>query len=211
MSPSRTRRERDKAARRQSILDAARQVFLSDDLEDATIDDVASVARISKGTIYLYFQGKEALLAHLLKEGLGLLHAQLAAAYAADELLAADVRVARLAGAYLEFARGRPGYFRLVIAFDAALYQANVPPDLYHEIQRLMLRPIDFLADAIQQGIEQRHFRRVDPWRAAVVLWANLNGLLLLVNHPTRSEAVGVPVEALLHDTLQAHLRALKR
>ena len=211
MSPPKTRRERQKAARRRSILDAARQVFLADELGHATIDDVASAAQISKGTIYLYFQSKEALLAHLLREGLELLHAQLEAAYAPDTSLAADVRIARLAGAYLEFAQGRAGYFRLAMAFDMAQYQANVPSDLYNEVQLLMLKPIDFLTDAISQGVKDRRFRRVDPWRAAVVLWANLNGLLLLVNHPTRSEAVGVPVETLLNDTLQAHLRALKR
>ncbi len=38
-----------------------------------TMDDIASRAEVSKGTIYLYFKSKEEILAHLLLEGLDLL------------------------------------------------------------------------------------------------------------------------------------------
>ena len=60
------RREREKAQRRQEILDAARQVFFVRGFHSPTMDDVAALAEISKGTIYLYFESKEAILAHLL-------------------------------------------------------------------------------------------------------------------------------------------------
>ena len=67
------RRNREKARRQREILLAARRVFFSKGIHRATVDDVASAAELSKGAIYLYFDSKEALLAHLLLEGLQIL------------------------------------------------------------------------------------------------------------------------------------------
>jgi AcrR family transcriptional regulator len=53
------RREREKEERRNSILDAAEKVFFSKGVREATMDDIAEEAEVSKGTIYLYFGSKE--------------------------------------------------------------------------------------------------------------------------------------------------------
>lgn len=63
--PRRWRRQPDR--RPLQILDAAFQVFGSRGLHQATLDDVAREAGISKGTIYLYFPSKAALFTAMLK------------------------------------------------------------------------------------------------------------------------------------------------
>ena len=55
------RREREKEQRRNDIIDAAERVFFNKGLENATMDDVAEHAELSKGTLYLYFKSKEEL------------------------------------------------------------------------------------------------------------------------------------------------------
>ena len=75
-----SRREREKAQRRDDILRAAREVFFQHGFHTATVDDVAVAAEVSKGTVYLYFDTKETILAHLLLEGLDMLIADLEAA-----------------------------------------------------------------------------------------------------------------------------------
>jgi AcrR family transcriptional regulator len=57
---ARTREAPD--VRRVQILDAANRVFLEEGLPSATMDDVARAAGIAKGTIYLYFPSKAALV-----------------------------------------------------------------------------------------------------------------------------------------------------
>ena len=47
------RREREKAQRREDILQAAREVFFNNGSRRATIDDVAARAEVSTGTVYL--------------------------------------------------------------------------------------------------------------------------------------------------------------
>jgi AcrR family transcriptional regulator len=54
-------------ARRELILDAALQVFSNSTFAEAKMDDVATAAGLSKGTLYLYFSTKEALLQSLIK------------------------------------------------------------------------------------------------------------------------------------------------
>lgn len=50
-----------KAARRQSILDAAEKRFAVSAYEAISMDEVANQAKVAKGTLYLYFKTKEAL------------------------------------------------------------------------------------------------------------------------------------------------------
>ncbi|MDT0300821.1 TetR/AcrR family transcriptional regulator [Streptomonospora wellingtoniae] len=59
MAPKRV----DRAARREDILDAAVRVFARRGYAATRIEDVAAEAGIAKGSVYLYFEGREALLA----------------------------------------------------------------------------------------------------------------------------------------------------
>jgi AcrR family transcriptional regulator len=47
--------------RRDKILQAARQVFLTRSFDRATVDEVAKMARVSTGTVYIYFENKDRL------------------------------------------------------------------------------------------------------------------------------------------------------
>src|SRR5512143_471051 len=80
-----SRRERERAQRRDDILRAAREVFFQSGFHAVTVDDIAVAAEVGKGTVYLYFDTKETILAHLLLEGLDRLVADLEAAYALDQ------------------------------------------------------------------------------------------------------------------------------
>lgn len=48
--------------RRDDIIEAALQIFERHGFESARIDDVAAEAEVAKGTVYLYFENKQALL-----------------------------------------------------------------------------------------------------------------------------------------------------
>src|SRR5262245_46374026 len=65
---ARWRRRKD--ARPQEILEAALSVFAAKGFAAARMDDIALKARVSKGTIYLYFKSKEAVFRALIQETL---------------------------------------------------------------------------------------------------------------------------------------------
>jgi AcrR family transcriptional regulator len=55
-------------AKRQQILEGARQVFLHDGFDGASIGDIVRAAGVSKGTLYVYFPSKEKLFEALMVE-----------------------------------------------------------------------------------------------------------------------------------------------
>lgn len=53
-------------AKRRQIVDGARSVFLDRGFEGASMGEIARVAGVSKGTLYVYFQNKEELFAAIM-------------------------------------------------------------------------------------------------------------------------------------------------
>jgi AcrR family transcriptional regulator len=51
----------DESAKRRQIIDGAHAVFLSQGFDAASMNDIARAAGVSKGTLYVYFDSKEAL------------------------------------------------------------------------------------------------------------------------------------------------------
>ena len=66
-SPAADEPGRDGGKLRQ-ILDGARRVFLADGFDGASMNDIAREAGVSKGTLYVYFDSKEALFVALIRE-----------------------------------------------------------------------------------------------------------------------------------------------
>ena len=54
-----SRKEREKRARQQDILKAARELFAAKGFRDTTLDEIAQKAEFGKGTLYNYFASKE--------------------------------------------------------------------------------------------------------------------------------------------------------
>ncbi|HMU84654.1 MAG TPA: TetR/AcrR family transcriptional regulator, partial [Leptospiraceae bacterium] len=64
------RKEREKAQRRTSILDAARQIIKEKPYDSIIMEDIANRLELSRATLYLYFKNKEEIYATLLTLGM---------------------------------------------------------------------------------------------------------------------------------------------
>ncbi len=56
------------SAKRRQIVEGARRVFLSEGFDAASMGEIAREAGVSKGTLYVYFESKEALFAALIAD-----------------------------------------------------------------------------------------------------------------------------------------------
>ncbi|HUW08454.1 MAG TPA: TetR/AcrR family transcriptional regulator [Anaerolineae bacterium] len=205
------RRNREKARRQREILAAARRVVFSKGIHRATVDDVAAAAELSKGAIYLYFESKESILAHLLLEGLQRLLQDLQSAYAPQEPLAAAERIRRLARAYLRFAQEHPDEFRLLMALDRGGFRERVSPELYERVLTESLRGLELVTEAVRQGLADGHFFTESPRQTAGALWAALHGVLMLMGHSLRRQMLSMELEPMFEATLELQLRGLLR
>ncbi|MGQ9715035.1 MAG: TetR/AcrR family transcriptional regulator [Anaerolineae bacterium] len=204
------RRAREKALRRKAILAAAKEVFFEQGISQATVDDVAARAEVSKGTIYLYVPSQESLLAHRLLEGLTLLLRDLRRACQRRAGAPAEEQVRALADAYLRFAQRRPNHFRLIMAFDRGRFQEQIPQDLSARIVARSNQCLEVVSTVLRQGMEAGVFQQGDPWLAAGILWAGLNGVLVLFASPVRREMLQVDLESMFHATCDLLLKGLR-
>ncbi len=207
---TRARREREKEERRQSILQAAREVFLEKGFSRATMDDVAERAEVSKGTLYLYFESKETLLAHLLLEGLDSLYSYLEEAFAPDRPLSADERLRCIGWAYLRFFQEEPHYFRFLMAVNGERFRETVTPEMYQEVLAASMEGLNLVVQAIEQGIQEGLFACCDARQAAATLWATFNGVLELMSHPLRRDMVGVSTDTFYRTALETVVRGMR-
>src|SRR3984957_4963356 len=58
----------DDSAKRRQIIDGARNVFLAQGFDAASMNDIARAAGVSKGTLYVYFNNKEELFEAIVEE-----------------------------------------------------------------------------------------------------------------------------------------------
>jgi AcrR family transcriptional regulator len=214
-SATHSRRQKEKEDRKDAILSAAREVFFEQGIRRATVDEIAARAEVAKGTVYLYFDSRETMLAHLLLEGLDSLNERLEAAF--DESAPAgaaapggEARLRRLALAYLDFQEKEPDYFRLMMAFDRGHFREAVNTEVYEQVVHRGLRGLRWVVRAIQQGIESGEFKPGDARQQAGMIWAALNGVLVLTSHPLRRELLEQEVETLYQGVLETMLAGMK-
>jgi AcrR family transcriptional regulator len=60
--------ERQDTAKRRQIMEGARAVFLAQGFDGASMGEIARQAGVSKGTLYVYFESKEALFESIAEE-----------------------------------------------------------------------------------------------------------------------------------------------
>lgn len=172
------RKEREKEQRRNSILDAAEQVFFNRGIEESTMDDVAGAAELSKGTLYLYFKSKMDLLAAIHVRGLELLADKM------DEAMRNSAsgleRLQRLAHEFVRYSVENPGYFQFGFVVDKmqSSEEATVAPWL-DECQDRTDRILSITIEAIKTGIHDGSISsRFDPQELALLLWSGVRGVV---------------------------------
>jgi AcrR family transcriptional regulator len=179
------RKERERRQRMKLILDAAEEVFLDKGLKNATIDEIAENAELSKGTIYLYFRSKE-----LIFTGIELRGTKILAEYfsrAADSQKVGIDKVRAIGQAYYNFSQDYPCYFSAMSKFedvDPAWVAEMQDEPIIQECHRSGMKVLEILAEAIRCGIADDSIRKdIDPDKMAVFLWAISNGVIQMHLH----------------------------
>jgi AcrR family transcriptional regulator len=113
-------RDEQKEERRQAILDTAWQLLQSKGYEALTMADVANTLGLAKGTVYLYFQTKEALFLALVEQQLTDLFSEFDAALLERS---GATSIAGVINAICEALEKRPGLARLLAILHTILEQ----------------------------------------------------------------------------------------
>ena len=145
--------------RPRQIIEAALDVFSEHGLAAARLEDIAKLAGVSKGTIYLYFPNKEALFCEMVREMVGesITSAQIRITAGTDS---AREKYSNYMKAVWDKVRS-PTFDKLHRVVEADLQ--SYPTLLQFFFSEISLRSMDVAAGIIRQGIEAGEFRDVDP------------------------------------------------
>lgn len=167
---------RRKDARPEELVNAALEVFVERGYAATRLAEVASRAGVTKGTIYLYFDGKEELFKAVVRQSLVPLLAAGERLVAAHEGTQADLVRALLHQWWAQVGEtAAAGLQKLMVA------EAQNFPELarfYHD--EVVRRGRRLFERVIEAGIASGEFRRVDPTTAARLLAAPVLHMVLM-------------------------------
>ena len=180
------RRQREKEARRQAILDAARECFFKDGFEATTVSQITDRVELSTGTLYLYFKNKEEIYVSILEEGLDILYELMRGSEKPD--VSAREILEGYSEAYYKFYTDYGQYFDIMFFLRRPDREIELEAELEEKLERKSLECLALVEAAIKKGIADGDFRMADPYEVSRVMWGTMNGLMLL--HEKRTEEI---------------------
>ena len=194
------RREREREEVRRKILDAARDLFMTEGYERVTMRKIAEAIEYSPTAIYLHFEDKEDLVLALCRQDFGrLLEAMETQAPPADPIEG----LRQLGRAYARFAIDNPNQYRFMFMSPMKPDHSPEPTDPGH-------LSYGVLRDAVMKAIEAGALRPADPDTVAQVLWSSIHGAVALLITMRPDCWPRPPAANLIEETIEAGLRAFR-
>lgn len=172
-SPLQPRRRR-KEARPSELTAAALELFVEKGFAATRLEDVAAHAGVSKGTLYLYFDSKEALFKAVIEEGIVPLFAQAEQEMAVHQGSSAELLRYLLLSWWQQIGATRLAGVPKLIISEAQ----NFPEVAQYYHDQVIARGRNLIRSVLQQGVERGEFRPLDVETAIDVI---ISPLLMLV------------------------------
>jgi len=175
------RREREKEQRKNDIVDAAERIFFKKGHENATMDDVANEAELSKGTLYLYFKNKEDLYLAIHLRGNKILHSLFEKAVKKEKTGIGKTR--SIGEAYVEYFNKYPDYFNAMLYYESREIDFDDKDSIAIECLIEGKATLELLIESIVIGIKDGSIRSdIEPVKTAISLWGQTTGILQIAS-----------------------------
>ncbi|MFN3851922.1 MAG: TetR/AcrR family transcriptional regulator [Spirosomataceae bacterium] len=167
------RKEREKEEMRQSILGAARKLFLEQGYEKTSIRNIAEAIEYSPGTIYLYYKDKSEIIFALHNESFGVMMAYFQSIASIEDPFERLVAMGRK---YLDFAFENPELYELMFLMKSPIETLECRSEIWEHghLATGMLKMI--IADCVQAG----YFKNTDIEAMCMTIWSGVHGLATL-------------------------------
>ncbi len=173
-----TRRERERQARHNAILDAAEKVFSEKGYERTSMDDIARRASLSRALLYVYFKDKAAI-----QRGIVLRAGESLRQRFEDARKTADTGLAQLSAigrAYYRFCQEEPDYFAALTHASTGLQEADETQ--VAQMHCAEAATMQLMVDTIELGLADGTLSRQrirNPLETALYLRGALHGVIM--------------------------------
>ncbi|MGA9108697.1 MAG: TetR/AcrR family transcriptional regulator [Smithella sp.] len=197
----RKKKEKGKESRRNTILKAARRLFLDRGFKAVTVDSIAAKSEVSKGSIYLCFDSKEEIYTQILIADNIALNERIrnftSIEASASQLLQEFSRI------YVDYFLNDKELFRILMTFMMQTGQMHLTDKQSNELIRSTNENIKPISEIIQKGIDSGEFFPIKNIRQIQnAIWGMLNGIISLYLF------TGNPIKRMerIHSTVQNSL-----
>lgn len=171
------RREREKSETREKILDAARELFVTEGFEGVSMRKVADRIEYSPTAIYVHFADKEELFRDLCHQD----YARLAQVFQSSAISGDPIeRLKQIGAIYIDFGTRYPHHYKFMFMTPFPDHQ---PDEADREIMGNPEKDAyAFLKWAVQQAMNAGCFREelTDVDLISQTLWASVHGVISL-------------------------------
>ncbi|MCG8632895.1 MAG: TetR/AcrR family transcriptional regulator [Desulfobacterales bacterium] len=174
------RKQREKERRRQEILTAAREVFSVKGFNSATMEEIASKAELSPGTLYLYFKNKEELHTSLSIDILAHLGSEIEKVV--DQDISVEEKVGRFRDVFINVYEYDSSILINLFHLQSGETLHNLSDEVMKELKKYSSRAHRAIIAVVKEGIDKGVFTEDHPVALADVLWATYAGVVLWVD-----------------------------
>jgi AcrR family transcriptional regulator len=197
------RKERDKQEMRLKILETAKQIFIEEGFEKASIRAIADRIEYSPATIYLYFKDKNELFFSVHEMGFEKLILEMTNAI---EGITDPVEELRVRGyAYMKFAFQNPEMYDLMFIQNAPMESMKDS-----EVWTCGHRCFMLMCETIERCIENKAIRISNLYIAAMSIWSFMHGLVSLKIRNRFQKFEGAELQALMNESVEQMVQLLK-
>lgn len=171
------RRQREREEIRTLILDAARELFVSEGYDAVTMRKIADRIEYSPTAIYFHFKDKDALMGELCAVDFYTLATQLTKIARVEDPIE---RLRRIGHAYADFAAEYPNHYRLM--FMTPHPQGTIPDEAMQRQGNPEEDAYAFLKATVAEAIEQKRLKPeyTDAELVSQTMWAGVHGVVSL-------------------------------
>ena len=204
------RRKQEKDSRRKRILEAARTLFFARGFANVTVDKIAKVSELGKGSIYLYFKSKEDIYAQILLNYIEEFNRQVSALFRKKKT-AADL-LTEFSYFYADFFLSDPELFRILMTYMLQPYQTKLSAKLNSQIIKANAKSVDVISKILQSGVQAKEFpAKINLKRTQFAIWGMLNGIISLHIFSGAENKKRKRIRSTIKSTLEIFIKGLKQ
>ena len=174
-----SRREQKKVDNRNAIFEAAEELFSTRGFQGTTLEAISERTGLSKGTVYLYFKGKEELYLMVCVKGLEGFREELAKNVKRKRGLEGKIKAIYLT--FIEYSMRVPMLFRVVQDLFVERFRQNISEKTLNDIIAAIMELLNYGSGFVQEGIDAGVFRKdLDPYAFSILCWRIAAGLIEL-------------------------------
>jgi AcrR family transcriptional regulator len=203
------RKLREREERRKLILLQTKELIFTGGIDNLNMHDIADKAELSKATLYLYFQNKEALLKAILEESLSTFIEQVRLSILPDSTGLEAIRA--LWSSFLVFSSEAEEVF--ILTGISSYVDPSLPltiGDGEGARERPLQPMIDLIAELLRRGIGDGTVEAsINPDRTAGIVLIAATSIINLIARFPRAARDGEGTRRLLRDTFEVLLRGV--